>query len=663
MRRLGLILGFMVVSFLLGCGGSSSTVTVTISPTSATVGPFGTVQFTATVANTSNTAVTWEVNTVTGGDSTNGTISTSGLYTAPTIVSPSTTVTVAAVSVADNTAAAVASVTITGTGAFVQVSPSAVTLVAGAQKTFGASVGTNNNPSVTWRLNCQSTASNACGTSSANGASLVYTAPAVPPPGGTVTISATTLDNSAAPGSAIVTVQLVNGSLTGTYAFGFSGRNAGGPFVAAGSIAFHGDGNIIGGTEDINTGAAATRTITGGTYTVGGDGRVSATVQTSAGTETWQMVLAGSGKLYATGFDNTGSWGGTLDQQVPGSFNAGQVLGRYAFSAASQSGFVQAGAFSANGSNGLVCSLSTCGLTDINNAGAASTNLAVTSGSYTTPNNFGRGTLTLTTSFGTQTFAYYIISPTQLRLVELDPAFLAVGEALGQLGTPFSAGNFNGRYAMVVGGTGPTGQIGEGGTISLDGAGSVSSGSVDVNNHGTVQTGLATTGTYALTDATTGRSTLTLSVNGANQQYVFYPQSMGTLYLLEIDSTATVGRALETIGTLGDVSAWNGTYAARLTGSDLATGPQNVSGQLFPNGAGTFSGTLDINDNGATSLAASISSGVYQVANAQANATFQTSSASFTPVALKIYLVNSDQALVLDVDTNRVLTGILQRLP
>ena len=43
----------------------------------------GTQTFTATVTNTPNTAVTWDVNGVAGGNSTVGTISAAGVYSAP----------------------------------------------------------------------------------------------------------------------------------------------------------------------------------------------------------------------------------------------------------------------------------------------------------------------------------------------------------------------------------------------------------------------------------------------------------------------------------------------------------------------------------------------------------------------------------------------------
>jgi hypothetical protein len=103
---------------MFGCSGSSTTqtpvpVSITISPTSATVVAGSTQQFMATVQNTSNTAVTWQVNGVTGGNATVGTISSAGLYTAPAVVPSPATVTVTAVSQADPTKAASAPVTIT----------------------------------------------------------------------------------------------------------------------------------------------------------------------------------------------------------------------------------------------------------------------------------------------------------------------------------------------------------------------------------------------------------------------------------------------------------------------------------------------------------------------------------------------------------------------
>jgi hypothetical protein len=94
--------------------GPAPVVSVNVSPGTATVRVAGGTQaFTATVTNSSNTAVTWQVNGVTGGNATVGTISTSGLYTAPATVPSSSTVLVKAISQADNTRSDTAQVTLT----------------------------------------------------------------------------------------------------------------------------------------------------------------------------------------------------------------------------------------------------------------------------------------------------------------------------------------------------------------------------------------------------------------------------------------------------------------------------------------------------------------------------------------------------------------------
>jgi uncharacterized protein (DUF1800 family) len=82
--------------FVVGCsgggGGSSPTANPAVTISGASQARLGsTVQLSATVTNTTNTAVTWQVNGVAGGSSATGTISAAGLYTPPaTIPSPNT---------------------------------------------------------------------------------------------------------------------------------------------------------------------------------------------------------------------------------------------------------------------------------------------------------------------------------------------------------------------------------------------------------------------------------------------------------------------------------------------------------------------------------------------------------------------------------------------
>jgi hypothetical protein len=85
---------------------------VTISPATASVRLKQSRQFTATVTGTSNTAVVWKVNGITGGNTTLGRVNQNGVYTAPRRVPSPATVTVSATSVADPSKSASAQVTI-----------------------------------------------------------------------------------------------------------------------------------------------------------------------------------------------------------------------------------------------------------------------------------------------------------------------------------------------------------------------------------------------------------------------------------------------------------------------------------------------------------------------------------------------------------------------
>jgi hypothetical protein len=91
---------------------SGPSVTVVVSPVSANVRAGATKSFSASVAGSSNKAVIWEVNSVAGGSAATGTISSSGLYTAPSPIPSPNTVTVRAVSSADASATGSSAVTL-----------------------------------------------------------------------------------------------------------------------------------------------------------------------------------------------------------------------------------------------------------------------------------------------------------------------------------------------------------------------------------------------------------------------------------------------------------------------------------------------------------------------------------------------------------------------
>jgi DNA-binding beta-propeller fold protein YncE len=81
--RLGLFCLPLVIGVVVaGCGNNSSSVTVAVSPTSATVLLGTSFRFVATPTGSTN-AVQWSVNGVANGNATVGTIDSTGLYTAP----------------------------------------------------------------------------------------------------------------------------------------------------------------------------------------------------------------------------------------------------------------------------------------------------------------------------------------------------------------------------------------------------------------------------------------------------------------------------------------------------------------------------------------------------------------------------------------------------
>jgi hypothetical protein len=150
--------GFLLLAILapsIGCAGSKKTtpstnstgpVTVQLTPSSLTLKAGAKQQFTATVLGDNNTNVTWGVDSAGAGNSTSGTISPTGLYTAPQSLG---THTITATSVADTTKSASATVTVQSS---VTISPATVGLSVGATQQFSVTVDGQSNPVVTWSV-------------------------------------------------------------------------------------------------------------------------------------------------------------------------------------------------------------------------------------------------------------------------------------------------------------------------------------------------------------------------------------------------------------------------------------------------------------------------------------------------------------------------------
>src|SRR5207244_3862050 len=187
--------------------GTSTGITIVVSPTSTSLTSGGTQQFSANVIGSTNTAVTWT--------SSAGTISTSGLFTAPTVTT-NTNVTVTATSNANSTKKASATVAVNPTGSTISitVSPSSTTLTSGNTQQFSATVQGTSNTAVTW--------SATAGTVSSSG---MFTAPNVSS-NTSVTVTATSSASTTKKSSATVAVTPPTSAFTITTS-GLAGAQSG----------------------------------------------------------------------------------------------------------------------------------------------------------------------------------------------------------------------------------------------------------------------------------------------------------------------------------------------------------------------------------------------------------------------------------------------------
>jgi Bacterial Ig-like domain (group 2) len=183
-------------------GHNGSNVAVMITPTSSSIQVGQSQQFTGSVSGTSNTGLIWLVNGVLGGNSTVGTVSSSGLYTAPA-AAPSNSVKVTAQSTVQSTASASATVAISAPlPVSVAVSPASTSVKVGQTQAFSATVSGTSNTAVNWLVNGVVGGSSSGGTISSSG---MYTAPAVVP-SSSVQVEAQSAAQSTAVGNATVSV-------------------------------------------------------------------------------------------------------------------------------------------------------------------------------------------------------------------------------------------------------------------------------------------------------------------------------------------------------------------------------------------------------------------------------------------------------------------------
>src|ERR1700722_7970605 len=710
-----LFLAFAIILTLSACGGGSSgtaTVTsVTISPPSANVQINTTFQMSAVVAlsnstSTTDTAVTWQVNGIGGGNSQIGTIVTDpdddqvGIYTAPS-ATPTThngqvSITATAPQIPSNTTdtnvvtSNTAIITV-GVGQGLQVSPLTATVPAGGNSQFSALLNGVADSNARWSVSSTGTGN----IGSIDPISGLYTAPPSPPPGAKITVTAT--DSTFTPAvtaTATATIVFSDESLSGPFAFSYTGSDQSGFLAAAGSFVADGSGHITSGIEDLDSfsDAGSSEFQITGTYKVGPDGRGTILLNPGiSGAATLQFALTTNQHAVVIRFDRSFTGSGTIDQQDLNDISTlSPITGPYVFSGSGADlSFLpegMAGKFTASGNGSLQTGT---GVVDLNDNGAVKpddTSLTVSYSLDNTAPDTGRGKMTLTsTATGQRQFAFYIIDATHLYFVEIDTNGFLRGDIYSSApGSSFSVSSLTaGNYPFTAGGTSPTGAFTLGGVFASGGNGNISGGIFDSNNAGTVTSAMALgTCTYTV-DPSTGRILLGLNLasgacpagaSATTAQFAAYQTAQASsttvepaAVMLEIDAAAvSTGSAYLQKATSAFTT---GSFAILLGGQGIfhnepASVQQDVEGQLTLGSPTISSGNLDINDFNAVfqsdPISATSSSIVAPDSNGRGTAVLVTTNpnASYN---LAYYIIDANTGLLLDTDSNHVLMGAIAR--
>jgi hypothetical protein len=459
-----------------------------------------------------------------------------------------------------------------------------------------------------------------------------------------------------------------NSNLKGTYVFSSSGVDSiSGVFLTlVGDFVANGSGGITGGAFDFAGVASGVvspnNTITGGSYSVGVDGRGRATLNSAGGPITLDFVLTSSSHGLVIEFDGSGTGSGTLDLQPSAPSQGALGLLSYSFgffgSSTSAVSFGTVGSFTLDGAGNV-----TAGFEDANSGGSSTslTDMQITSGTVLVGTGTAPGTAQLVTSgAGTLHFDVYVIDSTHLKFIETDATLFSSGDAFTQA-TSIPSGQL--VFTMAGADTvnfGTPAPLDVGGYLT-NASGTVTAGLEDVNDGGNPLQSTTLTGSIAALAG--GRSVLSLNnfvnggLNGAPGSYSFaaYPftsNGVTGIQLLEIDGAGvTSGAAFVQTGT--SVAASQG-YGYNLTASNSAGFEEDDIAEFVTNSSG-FTGLLDFNQQGNVGFQQPLS-GNDGAADTFGRGTFTTNNSA----SGNFYVVNASTYLVLETDPTQVGVGIFE---
>ncbi len=548
----------------------------------------------------------------------------------------------------------------------VALSPAAPTsLVAGGTASLTAVVSNDsNNAGVRWTVTCSSSS---CGTfssaSSPSGTATTYTAPSTPPNPATVTVTATSATDTTKTASATITISapITNILANGTYVYHLAGDDATGPYFVAGAFTVQ-NGAITGGRQDFSdvSNFYTNNLMASGSSLSAAGSNIQIVLNTGntnigvSGVETLRGVRVSGSRVLISEFDTFASATGSLDLQT----STAAPSGGYAFSVRGSDGTQQqyalaiGGVLNINGSSVVVAN----SVFDYNDGGSIGKGLSFSSGSVSTPDTFGRITITLTPNTPNLLgfiLTGYIVGTNQIQLVasQMD----ALGGDLGgmALGQGTHTGNFTtssvsgSTYVFTGVGADASGSLHISGGLVLNSNGTVS-GTIALNDFANFGSVTIAGGNYIVDS--TGRVSITnvtpSLVQGTPFAFELYLDGNGNAMEIGLDSSQ-LNAAQAYQQTVSSSASFAGTYALAGQGFGNFTNSVPAWGAVGPAvvASNALTGFTDYNLQGAT-----------PTSNVTLTGTETSSTATLAVTGLNAAtLSTSNNYLYLPIDTKRVI--------
>jgi len=485
-------------------------------------------------------------------------------------------------------------------------------------------------------------------------------------------------------------------SLNGTYAFSMSGTdNTQGLAISRiGSFHADGQGNVTMAIEDVNDGGSfSTFNFTAAPaskYTMSSDGRGVLTLShpdavnpSVADNFTFSIALdsISSGLMIETDGSSTMSGNFRL-QSISSTFATAYAFDVSGLDLGNSTSVSFIGQFNTNGVSGV-----TGGEMDVND-GASPTGAITLQPGTITPDatnftNFGRGTMTLSTTLNSQllnlSYVFYVVDGSHLVLVENDAVAATSGSATAQTAVPTTVAAFPGSFVFAVGGAaisqGVFGSLSRAGRYTSDANGNITNLSVDEDFSGGVnafpKAGGFSSVTLTIDAAGTGRGTLNFTDVTRNQpfQYVFYMASATQGFIQDESANVVADGSITAQSGTFTAASIAGSYAINWSGVNLANGFEEDFVGVIPvfsaSSNNISGGVLDFTELGDGKIFTGIPvnglltlQGDGTLGGAQGNAlqltTSQTPSTTFN---FRAYLVNANTIIVVGVDSGRVVIG------